>query len=363
VARRKTEVFGLSFMDCICCGFGATILLYMVLNSGASRRADNDLAPLRAETDRLEQQVLEGQANLVELRNTFEQVRQQAVTTQGLSTRLIDVVRQSEEELATFERQTIAQREHINKLQADLRSLEEGAKRLSGGVKSREVPGERVRAFVGDGDRQYLTGLKVGGRRILFLVDASSSMLSDTIVNAVRRSFLADTDRLRADKWRKAVKAVDWLTTQVPRDAQFQVYAFDTRARAVLSGTEGTWLSAKDGKSLDKAVATLRGTGPKGGTSLEAAFAAAAALNPAPDNILLVTDGLPTQGLTPPRGATISGRDRLRLFDRAARALPRGVPVNVLLFPMEGDPMAAPAFWKLAIATRGSFMTPSRDWP
>ena len=35
VARRKTEVFGLSFMDCICCGFGATILLYMVLNSGA----------------------------------------------------------------------------------------------------------------------------------------------------------------------------------------------------------------------------------------------------------------------------------------------------------------------------------------
>ena len=40
---------------------------------------------------------------------------------------------------ATFEQQTIAQREHINKLQADLRSLEEGAKRLSGGIKSREV--------------------------------------------------------------------------------------------------------------------------------------------------------------------------------------------------------------------------------
>src|SRR5262245_54205703 len=111
-------------MDCICCGFGATILLYMVLNSGSSRRADNDLAPLRAETDRLEREVLEGQAELVELRNTFDQVRQQAVTAQGLSTRLIDVVRQSQEELATFERQTIAQREHINKLQADLRSLE-----------------------------------------------------------------------------------------------------------------------------------------------------------------------------------------------------------------------------------------------
>ena len=362
MARRKTEVFGLSFMDCICCGFGATILLYMVLNSGASTRADRELDPLRAETDRLEQQVLEGQANLVELRNTFEAIRQQTATAQGLSTRLIDVVQQSQEELATFDNETIAKREHVNKLKADLRSLEEGAKRLSGGIKSREVPGEKVRSFVGDGDRQYLTGLKVGGRRILFLVDGSASMLADTIVNAVRRRYLPAADRVRADKWRHAVRAVDWLTTQVPRDAQFQVYVFDTKARPVLPGTDGAWLSARDGK-LEQAVVNLRGTAPEGGTSLEAAFAAAAALSPPPDNILLLTDGLPTQGMVPPGGRTVSGKERLRLFDRALRALPRGVPVNILLYPMEGDPMAAPAFWKLAIASRGSFLTPSKDWP
>jgi hypothetical protein len=363
VARRKTEVFGLSFLDCICCGFGATILIYMVLNSGASKRADKELGPLKAETDRLEQQVLEGQANLVELRNTFDPIRQQTAIAQGLSTRLIDVVTQSKEELATFENQTIAQREHLNKLQADLRSLEEGAKRLSGGIKSREVPGDKVRAFVGDGDRQYLTGLKVGGTRILFLVDASASMLADTIVNAVRRRYLPEADRVRADKWRKAVRAVDWLTTQVPRDGQFQVYVFNTKARSVLQGTDGSWLSSRDGKSLEQAVANLRGTAPEGGTSLQAAFAAAAALSPPPDNILLLTDGLPTQGATAPSGRTVSGRDRLKLFDRALHALPPGVPVNILLYPMEGDPMAAPAFWKLAIASRGSFLTPSKDWP
>jgi Mg-chelatase subunit ChlD len=363
MARRKAEVFGLSFMDCICCGFGATILVFMVLNSGASDRADTELGPLKAETDRLEQQVLEGQANLVELRNTFEQVRDQRAAAQGLSTRLIDVVKKSQEELATFERETIAQREHLNRLQADLRSLEEGAKRLSGGLKSREVPGDKVRAFAGDGDRQYLTGLKVGGKRVLFLVDGSASMLADTIVNAVRRRYLPAADRVRADKWRKAVRAVDWLTTQIPRDAQFQVYVFNTGARSLLPGTEGKWLAARDGTSLGQAVANLRGTAPEGGTSLEAAFAAAAALQPPPDNILLLTDGLPTQGTTPPRGRTVSGAERLKLFDRALRALPRGVPVNVLLFPMEGDPVAAPAFWKLAIVTRGSFMTPSKDWP
>jgi VWA domain-containing protein len=362
MARRKTEVFGLSFMDCICCGFGATILIFVILNSGASKRADKELGSLRAETDRLEQQVLEGQANLVELRNTFEQVRQQTATAQGLSTRLIDVVKQSQEELATYEQQTIAQREHLNKLQADLRSLEEGAKRLSGGIKSREVPGDKVRSFVGDGDRQYLTGLKVGGKRILFLVDASASMLADTIVNAVRRRYLPEADRVRADKWRKAVRAVDWLSAQVPRDAQFQIYVFNTKARPILAGTDGTWLGTRDGK-LDQAVANLRGTAPEGGTSLQAAFAAAAAMSPHPDNILLLTDGLPTQGPTAVSGRTVSGKERLRIFDRALRALPPGIPVNILLYPMEGDPMAAPAFWKLAIATRGSFLTPSKDWP
>jgi Mg-chelatase subunit ChlD len=357
------EVFGLSFLDCVCCGFGATVLMYMVLNSGQKARAQDQLGPLRAETDRMEQQVLEGQAGLVELRNTLERVRQDEVTTRGLSTRLIDVVQQSQAELATFERDTIAQRAHVNKLQADLRSLEEGTKRLSGGAPSKEVPGDKVRAFVGDGDRQYLTGFKVGGKRVLFLVDGSASMLADTIVNVVRRRLLPDADRLRADKWRRAVRAADWLTTQIPRQASFQIYVFDTEVRALVPGTEGTWLEARDRKSLDAAVARLRSTAPQGGTSLEKAFAAAAALRPQPDNIILLTDGLPTQGVAPPRSRTISGRERVKLFDRAVQALPQAVPVNTLLFPMEGDPVAAPAFWRLAIKTRGSFLTPSRDWP
>ena len=61
------------------------------------------------------------------------------------------------------------------------------------------MPGDNVRSFVGDGDRQYLTGLKVGGKRILLLVDASASMLADDIVNAVRRRhFPPETRRARA---------------------------------------------------------------------------------------------------------------------------------------------------------------------
>ncbi len=364
MARRKTEVFGLSFMDCICCGFGATILLFTILNSRTHERAQVEKGALMAEVLLRERQVDEAEARRVELRNALHRVDEEKVTAQGLSTRLIEVVRELELELAAREQQTVAQKEHVEKLKADLRSLEEENQRLSGGVESQEVPGERARAFVGDGERQYLTGLRVGGRRILFLVDASASMLADTVVNAVRRRNLTEAARRKADKWVHATRTVDWLTTQVPRDARFQVYLFDSKVRAAVAGSEGVWLEAKEPGKLDQAVAAVKATAPLGGTSLQQAFASVRGLNPLPDNVILITDGLPTQGAAPTPGrGPVSSRERLRFYERALEELPRGVTVNTVLFPMEGDPLAPVSFWKLAMATHGSFMTPSRDWP
>jgi len=60
---------------------------------------------------------------------------------------------------------------------------------------------------------------------------------------------------------------------------------------------------------------------------------------------------------------TIDGEGRLRLFERALARLPNGVPVNVILLPMEGDPLAPGAFWALSRRTNGAFMSPARDWP
>jgi len=361
--RRETNIYSLSLLDCICCGFGALILFHMIIASRSGRQYEKVTETLQAEVDKRQKEVLEGQENLVELRNSFREIDEKRATAQGLSTRILETLKQIEAELAIYDAQTVAQRAHVNKLKADLKSLEEGTKRLSGGTPSQEVPGRNVRSFVGDGDRQYLTGLKVGGKRIFILVDASASMLAEDIVNAVRRHLFPPETRLRARKWRQAVRATDWLAAQLPRGSQYQIYVFNTAARPVLAGTEGVWLDAKDGQQLDRAVVAVGQTAPDGGTSLYHAFAATKAMSPPPDNIILLTDGLPTQGATPPGRKTVSGKERLRHFDRALDELPRGVPVNVILFPMEGDPMASTAFWKLAMASRGSYMTPSSAWP
>ncbi len=364
MARRRVNVFSLAFLDAMTCGLGAVILLYMVINASVGLRTDRLSDGLAAEVDRLELEVFEGHKQLVELRNSKRQLTNRKITARGLSQRLIELLDEIRLELATFEDSTLSQTEHLNRLKTDLKSLEEEAKRLAASIPDEGTPGgEQIRTFVGDGDRQYLTGLKVGGKRILILVDSSASMLDETIVNIILRRNLPDKRKIRAEKWQRAVATVDWLTTQLPRDSQFQIYTFDDVAEPLISGTRGQWLDGGDAKVIGKAVASLRSTVPGGGTSLYHGFAATRDLRPRPDNVILLIDSLPTRGAAEPKSQKVSGKERLKHYNRAIRELPSGVPVNVILFPMEGDPLAASAYWKLAIATEGSFMTPAKDWP
>ena len=93
------------------------------------------------------------------------------------------------------------------------------------------------------------------------------------------------------------------------------------------------------------------------------AFAVIDRLPERPDNIILLTDGLPTMKTSKPMGYKVSSKKRFGYFRSAVSQLPSGIPVNVILYPMEGDPRAASAFWRLAIETRGSYFCPARDWP
>jgi hypothetical protein len=219
-----------------------------------------------------------------------------------------------------------------------------------------------VRKFIGQGDRQYLTGLRLGGKRILILVDTSASMLDETIVNIIIRRNLDERLRQTAPKWQRTLRTVEWLTANLPPDSSLQIYTFNTRTGPVVNEL-GSWVAVKDRSRIDRLLSALKQVVPRDGTSLYNCFAAAASMSPRPDNIILLTDGLPTQGEKKTSRTTVSGDQRLELFHLATQRLPKSVPVNTILFPMEGDPMAAVSFWELAFATGGSFLTPTRDWP
>ena len=108
-----------------------------------------------------------------------------------------------------------------------------------------ETDGNRLREFKGEGDRQYLTGLKLGGERTLILVDRSASMLDDTIVNIIRRRNMPIDEKLRAVKWRQVVASVDWLTAQFQPGSEFQIYMFNNEVEPVIKGSDGVWLKVR----------------------------------------------------------------------------------------------------------------------
>jgi Mg-chelatase subunit ChlD len=361
--RRQIQIFTMSFLDAITCGFGAVVLLYMVMSSLSGVKSIRKNDELAAEAYKLEEQVLVGYKNLVVLRNTLEKTSEEQTRASGRTVLVLDQLQRMREETSRYAGDSMARREHVNKLKADLRSLEEGTRRLEGGTTTTGPEGEQLRPFRGSGDRQYLTGIRLKGSRILILVDASASMLDETLVNVLRMRNLPDVEKLLARKWQRAVKTADWLSTQIPSQSNFQFYAFNVQPTVLVEGTDGQWLSGSDPRQLTAAIEALKRTVPREGTSLINAFSVAKRLNPAPDQIVIITDGLPTQGSTRPIRAAVDAEHRMKLFDQATEALPEKVPVSVILLPMEGDLPAPSRFWRLARETGGVFMMPTKDWP
>ncbi len=365
MARKKFNVFSLSFLDVMACGLGAIVLFYMIINAQVARRAELANEQLLAETNLLEEEVLDGRKDLIRVRTTLDAKNERRLAAEDEARRLREELERLLAELAESDKSSVAQIESIEQLQADIERLEEAKRRLSAEADDRAPEtGERIRTFVGEGNRQYLTGMKMGGLRVLILVDASTSMLGRSYVDVVRFRYLPDDRKRLAPKWQQVVNSVDWLTTRLSPGVKFQIYTFNEQAGSVVDGTDGRWIDVTDGSELTDAVERLREVSPDKGTSLINAFAKIKELDPPPDNIYLLTDGLPTQGKVPPNEVIrVKENRRIEYFDKAVRELPRRVPVNVLLYPMVGDPSAAGLFWALAMNTNGSLLTPSRDWP
>lgn len=352
----------MSFLDIMSCGFGAVVLFFMIINSQVVRTTDAPPEELVGETMRLEFEVLEARKNLVLAKNTMEELEDEEATASSRIAQITALIEKLKIELAKHDKDTLAKIERVEKLQSDIERLEEEKKRLLA-EEQRLESGKNVRRFTGEGDRQYLTGLKVGGKRILVLVDNSASMLDRRIINIIRRRNMDDAVKLRSMKWRQAVASVDWLSAQFRPDSLFQIYTFNTEAKPVLKGSKGIWLEVGDGKQLDEAIRILRRTVPDGGTNMLDAYRVITSLNPRPDNVILLVDSLPTMNAPQTDRGMVTGQERLRFHYEAEAEIPSGIPVNVLLYPMEGDYNAAIAYWLLAYRTGGSFMSISKDWP
>lgn len=347
MARRPISTFSLSFLDCLCCGFGSVILVFMIISQRVTAETQEVVADLRSQALRLTVQTEALAEEVAEEQDAL------SAATRDLDRKRSELVRRRRQ-LASLDELIARKRGDVDRSR---QSVQEAMKRAATAAAAPEETREKR------GRRELVTGLDMTGKRVLILLDTSASMLDRYISNVVLLRNLPESRRRRAPKWRQAVSTVDWLLSSILVESKFQIYTFDTEARPLLEGTAGDWLEVSDDRRVRQARAKLREITPAGGTSLHAAFSAAARLQPPPDNLFLLVDGLPTQGAEPASSPTVSGDQRLRFFDRAARRLPGSIQVNVILYPLEGDPQAASAYWRLAFESGGAMMSPSSDWP
>ena len=363
MARKKREftTFSLSFLDIMCCGFGAVILVYLLMNHAVKEKSTEINQNLLSEVNLIEEDVTEGKAGLVRLHNTLSELDQKMAEAQGLATRITQDKENYQAQVKARQGEGYTDNKEIATLKAELLALDQEVKELR--QASQVKGGANARDFIGDGNRQYLTGLNLGGRNIAILLDVSASMLAEKLVQIIRQRNMDEATQRRAEKWTQSLNIVDWLTAQLPVGSKYQVITFNTAAKPALADTAGKWLEVANQAQLADVSGALRKLTPSGGTSLENAFIALHQLSPPPDNIFLITDGLPTQGTSAPHSNKVSGPERQKLYAQAIRQLPGKVSVNIILMPMEGDPMAFAELWQLAMYTRGSLLSPSRDWP
>lgn len=161
--RRDAEVFSLSFLDCICCGFGAVILL-LVLN-----KVGEPIQLEQAKID-LDGQVARLQKELHEIRGSSELLRR---------------------DLRVRVEQLSEEKQRVARLQGDLsrirgqyaatRGEAETIEKLEGSLSSaRQTMTEEMKRLLGSDFRrsadQPIGGIPVDSEYVIFIVDTSGSM-------------------------------------------------------------------------------------------------------------------------------------------------------------------------------------------
>lgn len=362
--NRKISSFNLSFLDIMFCGFGAVVLLVLIINSNAVSDNKIKYQDLTSEVDKIKIEIKSGKiyhTNLQEiLQNNKLQAEEIKINIEQNNKTADDL----KQKVQLAKQQTLALKNHNNLLQSDLKKIDKNNWKKKQEIDSAiNEQGNKVRQYEGQGNRQYLTGLKLGGKRVLFLIDNSASMLDETIVNIIVKRNLSNAIKRSQKKWQQAINIVRWIAANLPLNSQFTIVNFNKKAHSLLNDKSYQWIKSSDKNQVNSLFNNLSKLIPNEGTNLRNAFSVIRKLGTKPDNIILITDGLPTLGKEKSRRTKVSPLQRILLFQQAIKIIPGGIPVNTILLPLEGDPAAAAQFWKLAIDTKGSFMTPSRDWP
>jgi hypothetical protein len=223
--RRETEVFSLSFLDCICCGFGAIILLLVLTQYGEPQQFEQSRKDLNGRLLKLQQELFELRGETDELdrrlHGRLEDLSRERLRLAQLEASLTNVRGQYRASHTEAQVSNIVEGELVaayQTLTAEMqRLLKERAKR---------PPSEAI------------GGIPIDSEYIVFVIDTSGSMLMY--------------------HWDTATEVMKEILDIYPRVKGLQVMS--DQGGYMFEGTKGQWLtdSAQQRERIVKRMDTWR---------------------------------------------------------------------------------------------------------
>jgi hypothetical protein len=160
---RDVEIFSLSFLDCICCGFGAMILLFVLSKFSAPQVLEHAQVDLKARLARLEQELADIRGETEILNRELISKREQLSQDNKRLARLQGDISDLEGRYAASKGDAEVQNIIAGQLARALQELTEEQKRLQR-LQPRRVAGGSI------------GGIPVDSEYVIFIIDTSNSM-------------------------------------------------------------------------------------------------------------------------------------------------------------------------------------------
>lgn len=332
--RREAQSSALSFMDCICCGFGAVLLLFILTTKKQTILSNEEANQSQEAAETLQAAIQETEAAQKALEKEIEALDPQPETN------------------ATSLAQLAAEQERLAK---EIEDQAQALKALEAEVTPAKATASLDRPSA---DQNYLSGLRLRGPRAVILLESSGSMLAVTASDAV--SIMQQGSWQKAKKWLRSKEALKAVLAAIPKGTKVAVYQMAESTSPLSGSPSNPYIDPYDNAALISLLDRLENLEARGGADLEKGMRTVANLQERASSLLLIGDGLPTAPA--PAGRGLSETERVNLFNRAMATRPN-YPFNAILFPFEGDPSAAGLFWQLSGRTNGITLIPDNDWP
>ena len=202
IKRRNIEVFSLSFLDCLCCGFGAILLLFILTIGSGPHAAEDEidvptLQAMRQQLAQLEADIAQKAARLNAAINSEQISRERA--------RILSIVQELETQLADLRQEYASRKANLSTTQQAAAE----ATRLLQSFQHEDLPP---------------IGLPADATHVAFVIDTSGSMRNQM----TRQLHYAVTEQMRE------------LLDSLPEVRSIQF--LDTSGNYMLGGRSGFWL-------------------------------------------------------------------------------------------------------------------------